>query len=120
MKLGTLCVLLALCFVATAPAVRASAITASSATCTSTDGAVGTFTCGAGAAQVGADAPINGFGFYISPTFEQFASSANGAAPLGTIVDGSHDPNGTDGTSGCVTGVTVNQHCEVLTFTSTA
>src|SRR5579864_2528843 len=119
MKLGTLCVLLALCFVATAPAVRASAITASSATCTSTDGAVGTFTCGAGAAQVGADPAINGFGFYISPTFQQYSSSVNGPAPLGAIVDGSHDPTGVDTASGCLSSVTITQHCEVLTFTST-
>ncbi len=112
---------LTLCLVAGAPAMRASSITASSATCNSIDGAVGTFTCGAGAAQVGADAALNGFGFFISPTFQQFTSGPNGAAPLGTIVDGSHDPNNTpDGTSGCAAGVTVNQHCETLTFTSTA
>ncbi len=120
MKLGTLCVLLALCFIVAAPAVHASSITAASATCTSTDGLVGTFTCGAGAAQVGADAPINGFGFFISPTFQQFGSSVNGPAPSGAIVDGSHDPTNADGTSGCTSSVTINQHCEVLTFTSTA
>jgi hypothetical protein len=121
MKFGSLCVQLTLCFAAAIPAMQASSITATSATCNSTDGAVGTFTCGAGAAQVGAVPSMNGFGFFISPTFQQFSSSVNGAAPLGTIVDGSHDPNNTpDGTSGCAAGVTVNQHCETLTFTSAA
>lgn len=111
---------LTLCLIAAAPAIYASSITASSATCTSADGAVGTFTCGAGAAQVGADPAINGFGFFISPTFQQYSSSVNGPAPLGTLVDGSHDPSGVDTASGCQTGVTITQHCEVLTFTATA
>jgi PEP-CTERM motif len=122
MKFGRLSALLIICLFAAIPAVHASSLTATSATCNSVDGAVGTFTCGAGAAQVGAVPAINGFGFFISPTFEQFTTSPNGAAPLGTIVDGSHDPASTpvDGTSGCTSGVTVNQHCETLTFTTTA
>src|SRR5580704_3918941 len=91
MRFGTFCDLLIVCLFA-ATAVHASSITATTATCNSVDGAVGTFTCGAGAAKVGADPAINGFGFYISPTFQQFGSSVNGPAPLGAIVDGSHDP----------------------------
>ena len=121
MKLGKICVLSILGLIAVGSSVRASSITASSATCNSTDGAVGTFTCGAGAAQVGADAAINGFGFYISPTFQQYTSGPNQAAPDGAIVDGSHDPAAADaGATGCAAGVTQVQHCEVLTFTSTA
>jgi hypothetical protein len=119
-RFGTLRVLLTLCLITAAPAIYASSITATSATCSSADGAVGTFTCGAGAAQVGADPAINGFGFFISPTFQQYSSSVNGPAPLGAIVDGSHDPSGVDTASGCLSSVTITQHCEVLTFTSTA
>jgi hypothetical protein len=103
--------------IAVSPSIHATTYFSNTGTpgCTSTDGAVGTFTCGTGAAQISTDAQINGFGFFISPAFSQFASSVNGAAPLGAIVDGSHDPSGVDTPSGCNV-ATVTQHCETLTF----
>jgi hypothetical protein len=120
MKFGKFC--LVLVCAAVSPGIYATTYfnNTGTASCNSADGAVGTFSCGAGAAQTNTDAAINGFGFFINPTFQQFASSVNGAAPLGSIVDGSHDPASSpiDTRSGCNTGA-VAQHCETLTFSIT-
>jgi hypothetical protein len=118
---GKLC-LAAMLVLISGAAIHANAIFATSpAACASVDGSVG-FNCPGGVAETNSDPAINGYGFYINPFFRQFnggRGNPNGAAPLGVIVDGSHDPSSPDGTSGCA-GVTVNQHCETLVFASDA
>ncbi len=104
------------------PAVHASVLFATSpAACASVDGSVG-FSCPNGVAETNSDPALSGFGFYINPIFRQFnggRGNPNGPAPLGDIVDGSHDPSSPDGTSGCA-GMTVDQHCETLVFAADA